>query len=104
MGIRLWVGSGHGENDQPIYVLWFSTHYCVDSHYGLVFGKGWLRERCWEWEGGRIFPVCLRAESLAPAEELLVMAVYVSWARQNTEAPILSCFLLCNPKCILLPH
>lgn len=80
-GIKSWVGSGNGENDQPVYGLWFGGHCCVDSHSGLVFGKGLLREMYWEREGGRIFPFCLHAESLAPANDLLVMAVYVSWTR-----------------------
>lgn len=47
-GIKLWVGSGNGENDQPVYVLWLSGHCCVDSHFGLVFGKGLLGEMSWE--------------------------------------------------------
>lgn len=80
-GIKLWVGSGNGENDQRIYVLWLSGHCCVDSHFGLVFGKGLLGEMSWEWKGGRIFPFCLRAASLVPANELLVMVGCVLWAR-----------------------
>lgn len=54
-----------------------------------VWGKGSLWETDRAWEGGRIFAFGWSLDSLAPAAEFArVMSVYVSGAREHTDAPI----------------